>query len=547
MLDTNLPDLSLTELDELFDEYPEIKQQNSTISMVDPSISLSSLIRCTERLQDENQEKTTTVPLSVFIPSTATIVNSTITKQLPSPTNSSSKSTVVHSQSSSDDIESNNEQKVEEDEEEETAKDELASETPTNSVTTATTANPTSGQGGGEDEDDYIQCSLETVYTSTEMALSPPTRPSVALQTDHQHIIEQFRLLKEQILQSKQIQHESILNYHQTIMKVIESLQQANIEHEKQVEQLNSDLSNLNQDYETLKIQNDINEQTKQELTTKLTNLEKEFEEFRRQQDIETSQIVKALQSDFEFELEKVRSEHQETIGKLTNKQSSTATIDTQTDEKQVSDKQTSITGFSNRDQSTQTSTVQFTDQTIQTIQDTNDELIMRRSINQSQQVQFNLAIQRAVQNATSLQKKQILQLEQQLQDKRLKINKLKECVKNLQNFYTLSSTSPTPSESLPTINPSLLTASIDDEQENEQTTNRQSFIKRSEPISMPSTFVAQSILAAGNTTATTTLASSSSSSPKLYVYFFYSFFCFILVKLFSLVNKQDQLQLVIF
>ena len=45
----------------------------------------------------------------------------------------------------------------------------------------------------------------------------------------------------------------------------------------------------------------------------------------------------------------------------------------------------------------------------------------MRRSITKDQQIQFNLAIQRAVQNATGEQKKQIEQLEQQLQDKRLK------------------------------------------------------------------------------------------------------------------------------
>jgi hypothetical protein len=129
----------------------------------------------------------------------------------------------------------------------------------------------------------------------------------------------------------------------------------------------------------------------------------------------------------------------------------------------------------------------------------------MRRSINKDQQIQFNLAIQRAVQNATGSQKKQIGQLEQQLQDKRLQILKLKECIKNLQNFYTISSTPP---PILPSVTSSLITSSTDDEQQlnkddenniTDETNNRQAFLKRSEPISMPSTFIVQSMLAAGN------------------------------------------------
>ena len=57
-----------------------------------------------------------------------------------------------------------------------------------------------------------------------------------------------------------------------------------------------------------------------------------------------------------------------------------------------------------------------------------------------------------------------------------------------------------------------MITSSTDDEQQlnkdNENSTstddtttknNRQAFIKRSEPISMPSTFIVQSMLAAGN------------------------------------------------
>jgi hypothetical protein len=148
----------------------------------------------------------------------------------------------------------------------------------------------------------------------------------------------------------------------------------------------------------------------------------------------------------------------------------------------------------------------------------------MRRSTTKDQQIQFNLAIQRAVQNATGGQKKQIGQLEQQLQDKRLKILKLKECIKKLQNFYTLSSTPP---PILPSVNNSMITSSTDDEQqlnkdeENtiiDETNNRQAFIKRSEPISMPSTFLVQSMLAAGNA------ASSPKTLVSLLVFFFNSF-----------------------
>jgi hypothetical protein len=194
-----------------------------------------------------------------------------------------------------------------------------------------------------------------------------------------------------------------------------------------------------------------------------------------------------------------------------------TTTIDIQTDQQQTFDKQTSMILFSNQDQSTQTNQIQFNDQSIQTsYDDHHDETIMRRSITKDQQIQFNLAIQRAVQNATTGQKKQIGQLEQQLDDKRLKINKLKECIKKLQNFYTLSSTPPTV---LPSVTNSMITSSTDDEQqlnkddENniiDETNTRQAFIKRSEPISMPSTFIVQSMLAAGN----------AASSPKTFVFF---------------------------
>ncbi len=74
----------------------------STIPLVDPSINLASLIRCIQNLHEE-ENQTTPVPLSILIPSTTpTIVHGETSRQLPSPTNSSSRSTVVRSRSSSD-------------------------------------------------------------------------------------------------------------------------------------------------------------------------------------------------------------------------------------------------------------------------------------------------------------------------------------------------------------------------------------------------------------------------------------------------------------
>lgn len=262
-------------------------------------------------------------------------------------------------------------------------------------------------------------------------------------------------------------------------------------------------------------MQYDLSEQSKQELAAKHSILQIDFDCFRRSSDIETSQIVKALQSDHEFELEKLRSEHQETINQMKNEQEKTqiitTTIHVQTDLRETLDKQTSVSPPEYQEQTTETNSIEYQDQSMQTSTDQMDE-IMRRSTNKDQQTQFNLAIQRAVQNATQAQKKQILQLEQQLNDKRGKINKLKECVKKLQNFYTLSSTPP---PILPSVDSSLITSSLDDEQQqinqdessiittNEPTTTttttRQAFLKRSEPIAMPSSFIVQSMLAAGN------------------------------------------------
>lgn len=79
-------------------------------------------------------------------------------------------------------------------------------------------------------------------------------------------------------------------------------------------------------------MQYDLSEESKQEWTTQYSILESDFDHFRRASDIKTSQIVKALQSDHEFELEKLRSEHQETITQMKNEQQKTQVIATTTD-----------------------------------------------------------------------------------------------------------------------------------------------------------------------------------------------------------------------
>ncbi|CAF3997480.1 unnamed protein product, partial [Rotaria sp. Silwood1] len=125
--------------------------------------------------------------------------------------------------------------------------------------------------------------------------------------------------------------------------------------------------------------------------------LENNFDEFRRTAELEKSQIVKAFQSDFEVEIDKSSNEQDKN-------QILTTTIDIQTDEQLKFDKQTSII-FNTEHQLTQTNQIEFIDQSIQTSTDDYDETI-RRLTTKEQQIQFNLAIQRAVQNATDGQKK---------------------------------------------------------------------------------------------------------------------------------------------
>ncbi|CAF1541864.1 unnamed protein product [Rotaria magnacalcarata] len=533
LLDLNLPDFTLNEVDHLFEEFPEIKQQNNDTQSIDHLMNLDSLIRCTQIFSQEEYSSTPLVPLPVLIlPSeTTTIIHEDMPKQLPSPTNSSSRSTVVRSQSSSD-VESPHElllaqtlsadeqlkqiindnviekiNAIESNIEQQHSNEEMNSPKETIPITksladcqidgtspaTAIAISTTNSTNNNEEEDDYVQCSLETVYASTEMTASPAHHPCASQQTDNEYIRlirNEFISLKIQYEQINKFQHDDLLNYHETILKVITSLQQSNHEHQKQIEQLHTEINNYIQDNEELKIQNDNNQQQKQELIIKYQILENNFDEFRQKSEIEMSQIVKVIESDFQFAMKKASSEQQE-------KGTLTTTVDTQTDKQLTYDKETT-TILTTEHQLTQTNQIELNNKTIQTSFNDNDETV-RRLVTKDQQIQFNLAIQRAVQNATDTQKKQIGVLEQQLEDKRLKIIKLKECIKKLQNFYALSSTPPS---MLPSITKSIMTTSNDDDESQinkDETIHRTTFIKRSEPISMPSSFVVQSMLAAGN------------------------------------------------
>lgn len=108
-----------------------------------------------------------------------------------------------------------------------------------------------------EEEDDYIQCSLETVYTSTEMAVSPPHRICASQQTDNEYaraIRNEFVSLKNYYEEAKNDQHKYLINYHETILTMITRLQQTNYQYQEQVEQLRSEINNHSQDNEALKV-----------------------------------------------------------------------------------------------------------------------------------------------------------------------------------------------------------------------------------------------------------------------------------------------------
>lgn len=238
-------------------------------------------------------------------------------------------------------------------------------------------------------------------------------------------------------------------------------------------------------------------------MTSKYKQLENEFDELRHKYEIEKGPILTTIESDFEFEMEKPSNQEKDIFEEKEKKQILTTTVDVQTDEQLNYEKQTKIL-LATENQSIQTNKIEYNDQLIQTSFEDNDETT-RRLITKDQQFQFNLAVQRAVQNATDVQKKQIGSLEQQLEDKRSKIIKLKECIKKLQNFYALSSTPPS---ILSNVTKSIMNTSNDDESQivkddksslNDEKTNKTIFLKRSEPISMPSSFIVQSMLAAGN------------------------------------------------
>ncbi|CAF3986627.1 unnamed protein product, partial [Rotaria sp. Silwood1] len=119
----------------------------------------------------------------------------------------------------------------------------LSTDNELNETLTSSTNVTTNTISNNEEEDDYVQCTLEAVYTSTEMAVSPSHRLCVSQQTDNEYLHDirnDFISLKTQYEQTNKIQHEYLVNYHETILKIIINLQQLNYEHEQKIEQLHS-------------------------------------------------------------------------------------------------------------------------------------------------------------------------------------------------------------------------------------------------------------------------------------------------------------------
>jgi hypothetical protein len=213
---------------------------------------LAALIRCTESFHDdEDGHQTALTRLSIFNPTTTTpIIHEQILIQIPSPTNSSSQSS-FNVESLNEQIltrtlipqEQIEQQKVIQEQQKNqtvTKEDPSAPEQSPSTENLPTTTTTTPNNNNNEEEGDYFQCSLEPIYTSTEMPLSSPQqRPSTAQQTDKQYtkeIVDEFLLLKNQYEQSKEIQHELVVNYHQAMLKFT-SLRQANQAHQEKIEQ----------------------------------------------------------------------------------------------------------------------------------------------------------------------------------------------------------------------------------------------------------------------------------------------------------------------
>ena len=108
-----------------------------------------------------------------------------------------------------------------------------------------------------EEEDGYVQCSIETVYSSTEMTLSPPQGFYASQRTDNEYlrdVQQSFFSLKNEFERTKQIQHQSLLNYHDITLKMLRNIQQSNSENQQLIEQLRAEINNYIQDNEALKV-----------------------------------------------------------------------------------------------------------------------------------------------------------------------------------------------------------------------------------------------------------------------------------------------------
>lgn len=166
----------------------------SSISLAHSSINLAALIHCTESFHDrEDGHQTTSTLFSIFIPKTTTlIIHEQILIQIPSPTNSSSQSSF--------DVESLNEQiltrtlipqeQIEQQENQTvTKKDRRTPEQApsTENLPTTTTTTTTTTPNNNNEEENHFQCSLEPIYSSTEMPLSYSQQRSSTVQQTYKH------------------------------------------------------------------------------------------------------------------------------------------------------------------------------------------------------------------------------------------------------------------------------------------------------------------------------------------------------------------------
>ncbi|CAF0835687.1 unnamed protein product [Didymodactylos carnosus] len=664
LLDTTIPDFSSEELTHVFDTIPEIKENSTIAYTNDSSIDLLNMINCTKLFTEQESsppsttsKNDTALTTAITFPTSPSSSRSTVHSSshsdtendtTPIPTPATSKSIIHYTFS-------NNDKNIKEFVHEISKDDQLFKDNSTvnkqNNDTQADTENGstvlsmksenTSEQLISDEDDqqlidesnntlgdDYIQCSLDAVYGPTEVKNEDDvgirstslTVHDSAIQTESLDIFSSQSIQTlETLVKSLRINHEQMkTNFEQdksnytdliqnfrylfdhTIVKFIQTLQEKVEKQEELNEQLKHELSTQTTDNETLKIQYDLCHQSKVELTGNFNKLQADYEQYKKQSDNEIHQIVRALNSDFEFELEKIRTEHEITkndltiqkdkYDKLVNDMNSeqpkenVSQMSMQTDIIEMNDAETMVE-IAFTDNGTQTTKIVNDDKELQTIftRQENKGQEQQQSVTMSishpsttikeQQNQFNQAIQRAVQNATSQKTKQINELEKHLLDKRRKIHQLEERIKKLKNFYTFSTsqtnllTHLTPMASSPPANIAGLTSTptdgSDDEEEesiNEETlfdqnvgakqtstvtdeplmsidenddTEREEevdeslyqeekndkqrqFMSRSEPINMPRTFIQQSVMSSGLAVQTSSPSATSDLQRKL-------------------------------